>query len=85
MTESLCCIPKTNTNIINQVYFNSWRRKWQPTPVFLPEEFHGQGSMAGYKGSQRVGHDLATTYILPFLKKRQGKTQMSIQWSIIQP
>ena len=21
-----------------------WRRKWQPTPVFLPGEFHGQRS-----------------------------------------
>jgi len=21
---------------------NPWRRKWQPTPVFLPGEFHGQ-------------------------------------------
>ena len=25
-----------------------WRREWQPTPVFLPGEFQGQGSMAGY-------------------------------------
>ena len=25
-----------------------WRRKWQPTPVFLPREFHGQRSLAGY-------------------------------------
>ena len=25
-----------------------WRRKWQPTPVFLPGEFHGQSSLAGY-------------------------------------
>ena len=24
-----------------------WRRKWQPTPVFLPGESHGQGSLAG--------------------------------------
>ena len=24
-----------------------WRRKWQPTPVFLPGEFHGQRSLAG--------------------------------------
>ena len=24
------------------------KRKWQPTPVFLPEEFHGQRSLAGY-------------------------------------
>ena len=22
-----------------------WRRKWQPTPVFLPEKFHGQRSL----------------------------------------
>ena len=26
----------------------SWRRKWQPTPVFLPEKPHGQKSLAGY-------------------------------------
>ena len=24
------------------------RRKWQPTPIFLHGEFHGQGSLAGY-------------------------------------
>ena len=26
-----------------------WRRKWQLTPVFLPEECHGQRSLVGYK------------------------------------
>ena len=25
-----------------------WRRAWQPTPVFLPGESHGQRSLAGY-------------------------------------
>ena len=25
-----------------------WRKAWQPTPVFLPEESHGQRSLAGY-------------------------------------
>ena len=25
-----------------------WRRAWQPTPVFLPGEFYGQRSLAGY-------------------------------------
>ena len=25
-----------------------WSRKWQPTPAFLPGEFHGQRSLAGY-------------------------------------
>ena len=25
-----------------------WRMEWQPTPVFLPGEFHGQRNLAGY-------------------------------------
>ena len=24
-----------------------WRRKWQPTPVFLPGKVHGQRSLVG--------------------------------------
>ena len=27
--------------------FKHWRRKWQPTPVFLPEESQGRGSLVG--------------------------------------
>ena len=40
----------------------NWRRKWQPTPVFLPGKSHRQSSLAGYSpwGLKRVGHDLAT-------------------------
>ena len=25
-----------------------WRKKWQPTPVLLPGEFHGQRNLEGY-------------------------------------
>ena len=25
-----------------------WRREWQPSPVFLPGESHGQRSLVGY-------------------------------------
>ena len=25
-----------------------WRREWLPTPVFLPEEMHGQRSLVDY-------------------------------------
>ena len=28
--------------------FMHWRRKWQPTPVFLPGKSNGQRSLAGY-------------------------------------
>ena len=39
-----------------------WRRKWQPTLVFLPGKSHGQRSLAGYSpgGHKRAGHDFAT-------------------------
>ena len=38
-----------------------WRRKWQPTLVFLPGEPHGRRSLAGYSpwSHKRVGHDLS--------------------------
>ena len=29
-----------------------WRKKWQPTPVILPGEFHGQRSLVGIAKSQ---------------------------------
>ena len=34
------------------------RKEWQPTPVFLTGEFHGQRSLAGYSPcGHRVRHD----------------------------
>ena len=34
-----------------------WRRKWQPTPVFLPGKSHGQSSLSGYNpwGCKELG------------------------------
>ena len=29
--------------------FMHWRRKWQPTPVFLPGESQGRGSLMGWR------------------------------------
>ena len=26
-----------------------WKREWQPTPILLPGEFHGQRSLLGYR------------------------------------
>ena len=38
--------------------FMHWRRKWQPTPVFLPGESRGRDACwAAVYGSHRVGHD----------------------------
>ena len=43
-----------------------WRRKWKPTPVFLPEKSYGQRRLVGYgpwgrsMGSLSVRHNLTT-------------------------
>ena len=36
----------------------SWSRKWQPTPVFLPGESLGQGSLVGYRLWGRTESDM---------------------------
>ena len=40
------CLPSNNCNCYRLM--SSWRRKWQPTPVLLPGESHGQRSLADY-------------------------------------
>ena len=39
-----------------------WRRKWQPTPVFLQGKSFGQSSLAGYSSwvHKRIKHNLLT-------------------------
>ena len=39
-----------------------WRRKWQPTLVFLPGKPHAQRSLVGHSpwGCKRAGHNLVT-------------------------
>ena len=38
--------------------FMHWRRKWQPTPVFLPGESQGRGSLVGCRP---LGHTESDT------------------------
>ena len=39
-----------------------WRRKWQPTPIFLPGESHGQRSLAGYRPCGRKSWTQLSNY-----------------------
>ena len=41
-----------------------WRKKWQPTPVFLPGKSHEQRSLVGYSpwGYKRVEHNLVSKH-----------------------
>ena len=55
--------------------FMHWRRKWQPTPVFLPGESQGQGSLVGHRLWGRTESDqlkrLSSSSSQPFLLQGQ--------------
>ena len=65
---------------LNRHRFNPWvrkipcRRKWQPTPVFLPGECYGQRSLAGYSPS---GHTESDT-----IKVTQAPHSSTLAWKI---
>ena len=42
------CLPCRRLGFDSWVGKIPWRRDWQPTPVFLPGESHGQRSLAGH-------------------------------------
>ena len=56
-----CTVSHRRCRIYPWVRKIPWRRKWQPTPVFLPGKSHGQRGMRGYSlwGLKRVRHNLA--------------------------
>ena len=61
-------LPPNEGDTTDKGSIHGWGRspgggKWQPAPVFLPEEFHGQKSLVGYSPwGHRVGHDWATEH-----------------------
>ena len=44
------------------------RKKWQPTPVFLPGESQGQRSLVQPMGLQRVEYDRVTEHTFRLLR-----------------
>ena len=62
-----------------------WRRKWQPTPVFLPGEFHRQRSL----GSQTVRHNNTTPELIDglqrvslLMKVKEGSEKVGLKLNI---
>ena len=68
--------------------FMHWRRKWQPTPVFLPGESQRQGSLVGFRlwgltesDTTALNQLCCWTFLLSFCEKgwSYGTRQMSIE------
>ena len=63
-----------------------WRRKWQPTPVFLPGESQGRGEPGGLPsmGSHRVGHNWSNLAAAADLgvEKAMAPDSSTLAWKI---
>ena len=69
-----------------------WRREWQPTPVFLSGQSHGQRSLAGYSPQRpkELGHDWETDFNvsnninLAYILEKEMATHSSVlAWRIL--
>ena len=47
-----------------------WRRKWYPSPVFLPRKSHGQRSLAGYSPCGRRESDMTEQLTKPHTEQQ---------------
>ena len=55
-----------------------WRSKWQPTPVFLPVESHGQRSLVGYRPQDLKKSDMTERLMFSYqVLARMWKKQNS--------
>ena len=68
MAQRLKCLPPMLETQVSIPGFDPWvgkipwRRKWQPTPVFLPGESHGQRSLVGYSPWGRKESDMTERF-----------------------
>ena len=60
--------------------FTHWRRKWQPTPVFLPGESQGRGSLVGCR---LWGYTESNTTEVTQQHPALGESSHHILWSLV--
>ena len=71
-----------------------WRRKWQPTPVFLPGKSHGQRGLVGYSAwggeesdmAEQLNNNKSMVHLPPFLERQlPGDRDMHRLCSLMYP
>ena len=74
-------LPAMQESLVRSLGKVPWRREWQPTPVFLPGESHGQRSPAGYSPGGRKGTDMSEELTLfHFLIRRHPLWSTFLIW-----
>jgi len=71
----------------SQIWLSDWTelRKWQPTPVFLPEKFHGLRSLMGYSPWCCKEWDVTEQAHMLFSTSfnYECSQQMTVTWSVL--
>ena len=71
------------SNFTSLFTFMHWRRKWQPTPVFLPGESQGRGSLVGCRLWGRT--ELDTTEVTQQQQQKDRPMQQNRKHRKINP
>ena len=78
---------------LGTVKVKTWRRKWQPTPVFLPGKFHGWTILVGYSlwglkeldtaerllEKEMATHSSVLAWRIPWMEGPGGPQSMGLQ------
>ena len=59
-----------------------WRKKWQPTPVVLPGEFHGWRSLVGYSPWDHKELAMTEQHHFHALEKEMATHSSVLAWRI---
>ena len=83
MVKNLPAMRKTQVQSLG--WEDPLRRKWQPTPVFLPEKSHGQRSLEGYHPwghkESRWSEQLSTHRRIP-MNSILSKSKVKNSWAL---
>ena len=60
-----------------------WRRKWQPTPVFLPEESHGRRSVVGGSPWGRTESDMTEVTWQQWIIEEAREFQKTVTFALL--
>ena len=70
VTQTVNILPAMQeTRVGSWIGMIPWRRKWLPTVVFLPGEFHGQRNLVGYSpgGGKESDTTDGLTLVFPYV------------------
>ena len=59
-----------------------WKRKWQPTPVFLPGKCHRQRSLTGYTVHGVVESDMTATEHACMAVREAFTKEVLLRWNL---